>query len=529
MGIKAKLLLAFIALFALLGGLSSWLLDQRVLANYRQVEQNAAFIDMDRVVGTLETEMEALRNIVGDWGDGDDLYRYVVDRNPAFYQSNLKRSSYSPTHNHWLGIFDRQGRTVATIGVDPASGKALDFSDLERPDSPYRAFLTLPAAPSPASCGLLKVRLGLMLACRWPIRTSQHQGPEHGSIVMGRLLNADMLNTIRGRARFNFTVEPFNPATLAEPVLPPQRIYSRLGIQPVHYQATRDTLLLHWPLYDMLGRPQGQIRLVWPRTIMQQGHLVVRQTGLLLVALAGMITLALAGVVQWLLVRRLTRLETQVHSLHAGRLWHERVSEGSRDEIGSLGRHVNKLLDLIEAQIGTLERLSLTDPLTGTANRRAFDTLLLREVLHHHRSGSPLCLLLIDVDHFKLYNDAYGHAAGDQVLVVVAECLQAAAQRGTDLVARIGGEEFAALLPETSVEGARKVAEAMRQNLAERALPHEGSLTSNYVTLSIGIALLDEDDDPASLFHRADIGLYGAKGTGRDRAVFKVGKAQNTG
>jgi diguanylate cyclase (GGDEF)-like protein len=529
MGIKAKLLLAFLVISAFLGSASSWLLSQRITRSYQQIERNEAFDDMNRVVGLLEAELDKVKDLGSDWGDWDDLYRYVVDHNQAFYDSNLKGSSYTTTHNNWLAIYDLDGRTVVTVGGDPVTGKPMDFSELDRPDNPYRPFLTRLSDPSPASCGLLSVKQGSMLACRWPIRTSQHQGPIRGTVAMGRLLSSSMVDAIRGRARFDFHVVQSSPLDQSLPLLVPDRIYSRLGIAPVHYRAESDKLMLYWPINDVLGNPQGKILLVSPRVIAGQGQQAVHHTEEQLGFLAGITALALVGVVHLLLVRRLTRLENELRSIYAERTRGARVTTRGQDEIGSLGRHINRLLELIEAHIETLERLSLTDQLTGVANRRAFDNLLQNEILRHRRSGAPLCLLLVDVDHFKLYNDAYGHAAGDWALKVVAECMQAAVQRRTDLVARLGGEEFAVVLAETAVDGARAVAEAIRHELAERAMLHQRSTTSNYLTVSIGIAELSPQDgeDPQRLYQRADAALYGAKGSGRDRAVFKEAPVQS--
>lgn len=528
MGIRAKLLLAFLVISALLGSASSWLLSQRITESYRQIERNEAFDDMNRVVGLLEVELDKVRDLGSDWGDWDDLYRYVSDHNQAFYNSNLKGSSYLSTHNNWLAIYDLAGHTVATVGGDPLTGKAMDFSELDRSDSPYRPFLTRLSDPSPAGCGLLRVRQGPMLVCRWPIRTSQHQGPVRGSVAMGRLLSPQLIDVIRGRARFDFRVVPSGPLDQALPLLTEARIYSRLGIAPVRYRMTNELLMLYWPIVDVLGNAEGKILLASPRVIAGQGRQVVREAELQLGLLAGLTALIMAGVVQLVGVRRLSRLENELHSIYVERKRNARVTARGKDEIGSLARHINRLLELIAAHIETLERLSLTDQLTGVANRRAFDNLLLNEILRHRRNGAPLSLLLIDVDHFKLYNDAYGHAAGDWALKMVAECLQAAVQRRTDLVARLGGEEFAVVLAETSAEGARAVAETIRHELAGRAMLHQRSTTSDYLTVSIGIAELSPPDgeDPQRLYQRADAALYGAKGSGRDRAVYQSAPVQ---
>ena len=168
-----------------------------------------------------------------------------------------------------------------------------------------------------------------------------------------------------------------------------------------------------------------------------------------------------------------------------------------------------------------LELLSQQDGLTGIANRRAFDQRLGTHFAHAARKKEPLTLALCDVDHFKAYNDRYGHMAGDECLRQVAGVLARHARRATDLAARYGGEEFALLLPDTPASGALKVLEGVRSALEALALVHEGSDCAACVTLSIGIATYDPELDRggADLVKRADEALYRAKSLGRDRIV----------
>jgi diguanylate cyclase (GGDEF)-like protein len=175
--------------------------------------------------------------------------------------------------------------------------------------------------------------------------------------------------------------------------------------------------------------------------------------------------------------------------------------------------------DLLEAN-RRLEAQASTDGLTGVANRRHFDRMLALEWKRHARSASPLSLLLIDVDHFKKYNDARGHLEGDDCLRQVALALRVSAGRPGDLVARYGGEEFVAILPETDRAGARAMAGMVRERLRLTGLPHGAPGAGPLVTLSIGCAsMVPGCDIPADvLIRRADRALYEAKAAGRDRA-----------
>ena len=159
------------------------------------------------------------------------------------------------------------------------------------------------------------------------------------------------------------------------------------------------------------------------------------------------------------------------------------------------------------------------DGLTQIANRRAFDTQLLKEWSRLKRSQNCLSLVLIDIDYFKKYNDHYGHSAGDDCLKQVASALKSAVLRPVDLAARYGGEEFVLLLPETPLEGALAVAQRAAEAVAELRLAHHKSDVSDYVTISQGAACIApvEDLTPIDLINLADKALYMSKEQGRNR------------
>jgi two-component system, cell cycle response regulator len=166
-----------------------------------------------------------------------------------------------------------------------------------------------------------------------------------------------------------------------------------------------------------------------------------------------------------------------------------------------------------------LHRLATLDGLTGIANRREFDRTLQREWQRLNREKKPISLILCDIDFFKLYNDTYGHPAGDLCLKQVARVLQNASRRPADLVSRYGGEEFAIVLPDTDAEGALCVAQKILQDLHDLKLSHQESTISPYVTLSIGVCtkIPDREERVDSLIETTDNALYQAKEKGRNQ------------
>jgi diguanylate cyclase (GGDEF)-like protein len=171
-----------------------------------------------------------------------------------------------------------------------------------------------------------------------------------------------------------------------------------------------------------------------------------------------------------------------------------------------------------------LEMMAATDGLTGLANRRAFDAALSQEWRLAVRNATPIALLMLDADHFKRYNDHYGHPKGDTVLRSIASCILDDLKRPTDLGARVGGEEFAGLMPGTDVLGAMGVAERIRRSIASLNIAHTGN-PAGYVTVSIGCAVLwpSIGDTEMSLVALADKALYEAKNAGRNRVHVPLG------
>jgi diguanylate cyclase (GGDEF)-like protein/PAS domain S-box-containing protein len=193
--------------------------------------------------------------------------------------------------------------------------------------------------------------------------------------------------------------------------------------------------------------------------------------------------------------------------------------DGEIDGVVAMSRDITVQKNLEER----LEALAIEDGLTGLANRRRFDERLQEEWARSVRDNKPLSLLMIDVDHFKTFNDQHGHPAGDECLRCVARVLAEEAKRPADLAARYGGEEFALLLPNTAAAGCARIGERFRRELRKAAITHQSNLPSGLITASVGGAACwpgtERSAGHASLVEAADQALYAAKERGRDRLV----------
>ena len=186
--------------------------------------------------------------------------------------------------------------------------------------------------------------------------------------------------------------------------------------------------------------------------------------------------------------------------------------------IRAMERIVNSQEELHRAKV-KMEKLAHRDALTGAVNRRGFDNAIQLEFEKAKADKQPLAMMMIDVDHFKLFNDNYGHQAGDDCLRQLASQLESALCREQDILARYGGEEFAVILPETDIAGAKLVAERLEKAVAKLAIPHEFSSCADRVTMSIGLVLLGGHASAAEFIEAADQKLYQAKTAGRNRVV----------
>ena len=201
----------------------------------------------------------------------------------------------------------------------------------------------------------------------------------------------------------------------------------------------------------------------------------------------------------------------------------------STHEMRDTNKALENRLSLSKTEISNLQQSleairaeSLTDPLTGLGNRKYFDRSIEMTVQNALANGEPLSLLMFDIDHFKSFNDSYGHLTGDQVLRLVGMSLKQTI-KGQDITARYGGEEFAVVLPDTALRQALTVADHIRRAVMAKELKKKstGEILGR-VTISVGVSMLKPGDDTDSLIERADACLYAAKRNGRNRVVCEV-------
>ncbi|MDP2793414.1 MAG: diguanylate cyclase [Sulfurisoma sp.] len=321
-------------------------------------------------------------------------------------------------------------------------------------------------------------------------------------------------------------VDPvFNFGAVAQMTRMPTSIFAmdgRLLLQSAGAaNASGETLSVAYLLRAADGQPA--FRLVCLDDVTQLRDDVRRTSVMLLVGiglLGGLAAMAALVFLNRFLFVPLRGMQTDMERCAGGDL-SATVNRRMVREFRAVADAFNRMAAQLAGRIEELRRLSCIDGLTALSNRHHFDIVLALEWSRARRSGKPLSLIMVDVDHFKLYNDHYGHMAGDDCLRAVGRVLACAVRRPTDVVARYGGEEFVILLPDTSPEGARLVAEIILNDLARLRLPHAASPTAAHMTVSTGIVTCPVSDDfrVEMLVAAADQALYQAKHEGRNRIV----------
>ncbi len=524
MGIRGKILIWFGLLFVLLASANLYFLRQSVLPSFVELEQKSALDNVSRVVQSLDNELDHLDNLLNEWAAWDDVYNYVVTHDVNFARGNLNDDTLVTARVSLMGLYDSQGNTLFERALQLETREPQNISSLFARSGPYFKPL-ITDNPMANGCGVLKAAPGIFLACWRPVLRSDRTGPPHGKVLMGRLIDAPLVRRLESQTQIKFNLQFEHPASMQHGKKPDQwhgvATSNRLGNAIVDVQDRKREFMLDWHMYDARRQPAGHLVLIVPRRITLQGeealHLALGQ----ITASAAIAVLILLVLIHFTLIRRLSSLARTVATISRNHHWERRTGVRGRDEIGHLADSVNGLLAVIEKHVAELRDLSLVDSLTGIPNRRSFDLRLDLEIQHHHRSSTTMALILIDIDHFKPYNDHYGHALGDTTLRQVAQALARSIRRSTDLIARYGGEEFVAILPHTDFAGTQLVIDKMRHAVASLSIPHAWSDTSAQVTISIGAVVGVPEDHTTSteMIEAADNQLYCAKHGGRNKGA----------
>jgi len=507
---------------------AGYLYLQRSLEVHQQLVQRQRLV---AIVSALERELAALLRQVQDYTVWDDAYAALSQRDTAWIRRNITEWLPEQFHYDFAVVVDSQGTVIERT--------AGDWEWIWQTELFQRAMRGV------SSAALHRRGETIYLLAAAPFVDEACSRPPAGVLVVGRALDAPLLRRISQSAGHTggVWVHLNPPSPRPSPPLSRGERVREWG----------DSIgLLTWnPLHDSMGQPIALLTVEPPRA--EQAWLLnaLYLAKQYLFVFGGALALIASLTMVLLLQSQLRRFSIAIQRLASGD-WQARVAYPARDELGYLARAFNQMAQQLQqafeaqeqqreellAQKEELERVhaqlqqahqelaalnaelleanralaqaAVTDGLTGLKNHRAFQESLHSAAQMAERLQQPLSLIMFDIDHFKQFNDTFGHPAGDELLRQVAQVLRESA-RAYDVAARYGGEEFALLLPNTTLEQAVQVAERLRQQIRAIENPHAP------VSASFGVATYRHGTPPATLVYEADAALYRAKRRGRDQ------------
>lgn len=478
-----------------------------------------------RVASEIHQEIRALENLVYDNAVWDESYRALETKDVAWFEKTyFSAASYSTLGIHGWFFFDSNKNLVAgehfsaTYPLDDISRQIVQSGLLDEihhtEDSIVHTLFEL-----------IDGKPAALIASH--ILPSDEQGESNGTAIIVQQINQAFIDkitpNIEGDIQFHST-DSLSQDAITNSILFGALINKKLDLLEFESSLNRLYVRFESPTKTSLfaisiQRPKGP-----DKHIIMDGSLIggIVVSVLSLIVYYGFINRKLITPVYDLL-QLVQRAQTEQDFSVRSEL------EGS-NEVYQLGKRLNNLLALIQAQQSAvseknkiLQNLSRTDALTGLSNRRYFDEWMASLSSNANTPSIAVSLLIIDIDYFKLFNDHYGHAKGDEALTLVATAIKQSLHESTDHAFRYGGEEFVVVLQDTDSEEAVKVAENIRQHIENKHCEHNTSPLSDYITISIGVATKQVNMllDVQNIFKLADQALYTAKARGRNRVAFQ--------
>lgn len=497
--LSGVLLLAVIFLVIL----SKWVI---FLALHKE-ERAVVAKELEKIEAGLNVSHETLLAQARDWAIWDDTYEFVQGNYPGYPDTNFSQQMFEEMHYQFMAFFNAEGEVHFLAGINPANGQYYTCRSVER-ECRWMAGLvhTMQASikedPLQRKSALYAGSPPLIVASN-PIFRTDESGPPQGWLFKARPMDTDWLSTMERYTGL--------PTMLS--------VVNGKEDNDIAINITGNTIFAQHFLTTYPSNEQIALGTQLKRTSylasLKAFRYVLLWTACLMLLVIGLVLLLLERIILKPL-KILTSFTQQI----SGDIDESSSLLKRGDEIGVLARAFQKQFKHQQQLNTELLQLSTHDPLTGLPNRRLFDQRLQEVVNNALTTEQPLSVMMIDIDHFKLFNDHYGHPEGDICLRRVAQTMHEVATAHGFFIARTGGEEFSAMLPATSATQAMEKSQALSHAVDQLRHPHQVSPVASYVTVSIGISQLDLEGTTtlSGLMTAADQALYAAKADGRHSA-----------
>ncbi|WP_210397464.1 sensor domain-containing diguanylate cyclase [Motiliproteus sediminis] len=523
MSIRTRVLLVLLTLFSLYGAADFAIRQQMVWPSFQAWERHSADGIVARFEHRLQQELNFLNLLATDWAIWDESYRFARGTNPAYIDRHLPSGTLPQVEIDLFAIYDNRGQRLFFRSIQRLPGEIQEQLTPQNLTPIHRllGFSNAVSLPERAAGGVLITTQGPWLVASRPILTNDGEGPVAGTLVMARELNAARVSRFAEEEAITLD---YRWSASAAPV--EGSGFATRGGDTRFIELSGQRLAAQRRLNAADGNASLTLTATLSRALTQQSYQQAQKAWMTTAGLGLAMLLLLAWLLNRTIVRPITDLSRVMQQVVERNDYSLRPRIKRRDELGHLSIALEELLQRIEGQNAAkqmhsrrLQKLADTDALTGIANRRALEDYLHLCWTRSRQQQHPMSVILCDIDHFKSFNDHYGHLQGDQCLQQVAEIMNRHIHRPGDTLFRYGGEEFAVLLPNTDLDGARQLAEKLRHALERACLIHDAS-PGGKVTLSLGVATAIGNDGPARmLLDAADRALYDSKDAGRNRVT----------
>ncbi len=497
------------------------LLGYRLLITLPLTEQGLADFQ-ERELSTLklalDTEINFLKVINYDYSVWSDTYDFIQEYNQEFIDSNFNDGVFISLKIDGVFLYDLKLKTVFSKGFDFSEKKSIDlpiFNLLRTPEKQKLSpVMEKSAEPFPYS-GFLSTEHGVVLFSATQVMHPKKIMKPVGVLVFVRKIRPSLIESLSKMSQLKLSFKEIKNESEAKGIKTLKGSLQGEGFSNKRQRVIKD---IHGNSLILIDIKHDHSEL--PKLF----DLLTILTLLLLTSIPLMILV----MVNIYLVEPISKFTKVLNKMMETKQLNPIVQYSKVKEVRDLIKDFNHLILTIKEQQINLEALTLLDGLTSIANRRAFDLFLDSAWSSMQRNKLPVAVLMCDIDFFKPYNDNLGHQAGDDALRRVAQALDQRISRSSDLVSRYGGEEFAVVLKETSIESMSQVMEIILDTVKDLQIRHPYSKVSNIVTISVGAAIFTDfseiptKKDKNDLLAAADKALYSAKNNGRNRSESKV-------
>jgi diguanylate cyclase (GGDEF)-like protein len=538
MGIRAKIVSIVVGVTCAYLLFSYVVSEHVILPGFEQMERSAAGQNVARCKAAISREVKALDSIAVEWSSRDETCEFIEGYRPTYVQNNFGRGMYLSSDLDLVMIYDMDGNCLAGNIFDPqAGGFVTDRTVPERMSSDSPFFRAVGDWRSVK--GIVSTDHGPMMIASRPVLAARGRGPKVGSVVVGRFLNYDRIETLSEQVGVDLTICDLYSSGASSESLGAATMLGDSGVVQIHDMWDR-MLRGETAIAGVDGNPVILVEVWTPRNIARRGRAIVNYVHIV----AGVGTIIMLGgllfVFRETIINPILHLTDEAATIELTGDLSRRTGLDTDDELGKLSHQFDQLLGTLEESRDELDRtnrelsleirhrekidtelqraneqlrkLAATDEMTGLANRRFFLQLLEHDFECARREGSAMSIAMIDVDNFKEVNDTWGHMAGDRVLRQIATAL-AEKTRSSDVLARYAGDEFVLLMPWTTPEGAIHAADRMRQTVEELTITEVGHKIRSTVSIGIHTARPCEGATIDEMISLADETLYDAKQT----------------